>query len=153
MFRDKRVNHSFHYFLQISPLFFSYLNLMATELWHFSKLLYEEDAEGHHNTAYRNIRTVLFTSSDTLPKYTQQPSFVSVQEAECQGQDISTGTQKQQDYSQQTLKIENGRPSETGEAPATSPFWARGKRGVQGRKRHAGPACLSRSFRGLQVLF
>ena len=123
MFRDKRVNHSFHYFLQISP-FFSYLNLIATEFWHFSKLLYEEDAEGHHNTAYHNIRTLPFTNSGTVPKYTQQPSFISVQEAGYQGSDISTGTYKQQDYSQQTLKIENGRHSEAGETPATSPFQA-----------------------------
>ena len=101
MFRDKRVNHSFHYFLQISP-FLSYLNLMATESWPFSKLLYEKDAEGHHNTAHCNIRTLPFTSSGTLPKYTQQPRFISVQEAGCQGLDINTGTYKQQDYSQQT---------------------------------------------------
>ena len=100
---------------------------MATEeFWHFSKLLYEKDAEGHHDTAYCNIRTLPFTSSGTLPKYTQQPRFISVQEAGCQGLDINTGTYKQQDYSQQTLKIENGRHSEAGEDPATSPFRAQG---------------------------
>ena len=83
---------------------------MATEeFWHFSKLLYEKDVEGHHDTADCNIRTLPFTSCGTLPKYIQQPSFISVQEAGCQGLDISTGTYKQQDYSQQTLKIENGR--------------------------------------------
>ena len=75
---------------------------MATEFWPFSKLLYEKDAEDHHNTAHCNIRTLLFTSSGTLPKYTQQPRFISVQEAGCQGLDINTGTYKQQDYSQQT---------------------------------------------------
>ena len=102
---------------------------MATEeFWHFSKLLYEKDAEGHHDTAYCNVRTPPFTNSGTLPKYTQQPSFISVQEAGCQGSDISTGTYKQQDYSQQILKIENGRHSEASEAPATSPFWAQGGR-------------------------
>ena len=126
MFRDKRVNHSFHYFRQISP-FLSYLNLMATEeFWHFSKLLYEKDVEGHHDTADCNIRTLPFTSCGTLPKYIQQPSFISVQEAGCQGSDISTGTYKQQDYSQQTRKIENGRHSEASEAPAASPFRAQG---------------------------
>ena len=102
---------------------------MATEeFWHFSKLLYEKDAEGHHDTAYCNVRTPPFTNSGTLPKYTQQPSFISVQEAGCQGLDISTGTYKQQDYSQQILKIENGRHSEASEAPATSPFRAQGGR-------------------------
>ena len=48
---------------------------MATEeFWHFSKLLYEKDAEGHHDTAHCNIRTLPFTNSSTLPKYTQQPA-------------------------------------------------------------------------------
>ena len=37
------------------------------------------------------------------------PSFISVQEAGRQGSDVSTGTYKQPDDSQQTLKIENGR--------------------------------------------
>lgn len=82
---------------------------MAIKFWYFSKLLHEEDAEGHHYTAHCNIRTLPFTNSGALPKYTQQSSFISVQEAGCQGSDISTGTYKQQDYSQQTLKIENGR--------------------------------------------
>ena len=125
MFRDKRVNCSLYYFLQISP-FLSYLNMMATEFWPFSKLLYEKDAGGHRNMAHSNIRTLPFTSSGTLPKYIQQPSFISVQEAGCQGSDISTGTYKQQDYSQQTRKIENGRHSEASEAPAASPFRAQG---------------------------
>ena len=35
---------------------------MAIEFWHFfPKLLYEEDAEGHRNAAYCNIRTLPFT--------------------------------------------------------------------------------------------
>lgn len=90
---------------------------MTIKFRYFSKLLHEEDAEGHHYTAYCNIRTLPFTNSGALPKYTQESSFISVQEAGCQGSDISTGTYKQQDYSQQTLKIENGRHSEAGEAP------------------------------------
>ena len=93
---------------------------MATEFWHSSKLLYEEDTEGHHDTACCNIRLLPFPNSGTLPKYTQQPSFISVQETGYQGSDISTGTYKQQDYSQQTLKIEDGRHSEAGEASPTS---------------------------------
>ena len=75
--------------------------MMATEFWPFSKLLYEKDAGGHRNTAHSNIRTLPFTSSGTLPKYIQQPSFISVQEAGCQGLDINTSIYKQQDYSQQ----------------------------------------------------
>ena len=47
--------------------------MMATEFWPFSKLLYEKDAGGHHNTAHSNIRTLPFTSSGTLPKYIQHP--------------------------------------------------------------------------------
>ena len=46
---------------------------MATEeFWHFSKLLYEKDVEGHHDTADCNIRTLPFTSCGTLPKYTPE---------------------------------------------------------------------------------
>lgn len=82
---------------------------MAIKFWYSSKLLYEENAEGHHYTAYCNVRTLPFTNSGAFPKYTQQSSFISVQEAGCQGSDVSTGTYKQQDYCQQTLKIENGR--------------------------------------------
>ena len=51
--------------------------MMATEFWPFSKLLYEKDAGGHRNMAHSNIRTLPFTSSGTLPKYIQQPSFIS----------------------------------------------------------------------------
>ena len=101
---------------------------MASEFWHFSELLYEEDAEGHHSTGYCNRRTLPFTNSSVLPKYTQQSSIISVQEAGCQGSDISTGTHKQQDYSQQTVKVENGRHSEAHEAPAASPFLVQGRR-------------------------
>lgn len=118
MFRDKWLNHSSHYFLEASPCFHS---PMAFPCWQFPKLLYEEDAEGHHYTAYGHIRTLAFTNSSTLPKYSQQSSFISVQEAGCQGSDISTRTYKQQDYSQQTLKIENGRHSQADAGPATSP--------------------------------
>ena len=126
MFRDKRVNHSFHYFLQISP-FFSYLNPMAAEFWHFPKLLYEEGAEGHRTTASCNVRALTFINSGTLPKYTQQPSFISVQEAGCQASDISAGTHKQQDYGQQTMTIENGRHSEAREATSPYQAWIRSR--------------------------
>lgn len=98
----------------------------ATASWPFPELLHEEDAEGHHDAAHGDIRTLPLTNSGALPKYTQQSSFISVQHAGCQGSDISTGTYKQQDYSQQTLKIENGRHSEVGGASATSPFRAQG---------------------------
>ena len=55
MFRGKRVNHSFHHFLQTSPF-------ILIEIWWqvnsgiFPKLLYDEDAEGCHRSAYFNRR-------------------------------------------------------------------------------------------------
>ena len=52
--------------------------MVTEEFWQFPKLLYEKDAGGHRNTAHSNIRTLPFTSSGTLPKYIQQPSFHSV---------------------------------------------------------------------------
>jgi hypothetical protein len=88
----------------------------------FSKLLDKEDAEGYHDTAYYIIRTLSFTNSGALPKYSKKSSFIFVQDAGHQGSDISTCTYKQQDYSQQTLNIENGRHSEASDAPATSHF-------------------------------
>lgn len=93
---------------------------MVTEFWYFSKLLYEEDAEGHHYTAYRNTKTLPLTSLGTLPKYIKQSSFISVQGAGCQRSDISTGPHKLQDYGQEPLKIGNGRHSEANKAPATA---------------------------------
>ena len=104
MFRNKRVNHSFHYFLHIGP--FSYRNLMMTKFLYFSKLLCEEDAEGYHYTAYCHIKMLLFTNFGTLLKYIKQSSLISVQEAERQGLDINPDTYKQQDYSQQILKAD-----------------------------------------------
>ena len=102
MFRDE-VGYSF---ALVSAVRILYWNLMAV----FFKLLYEEDAEGHHSTAHCGRRPLPFTGA--LPKHSQQSSFLSVQEAGCQGSDRSTSIYKQQDYSQQTLKIENGRHSE-----------------------------------------
>ena len=72
MFRDKCLSHSSHYFLEARPCLQSdgkhMLTVMAIEHWPFPKLLCEEDAEGHHYTAYGDIRTLAFTNSGTLPK-------------------------------------------------------------------------------------
>jgi hypothetical protein len=75
---------------------------------------------------YCNTRTLLLTNSGALPKYSQQSSFISVQEAGFKGSDVSTCTYKQQDYSQQNLKFENGRHSEASNAPHC--FYPRRKR-------------------------
>ena len=65
----------------------------------------------------------------------------------CPGCWISGIRYEQQDYSQQTLKIENGRHSEAGTGAATSPFWA----GVEEISRHT-DAYLSVFEKSSQVL-
>lgn len=127
MFRDKRVNHSFHYFLWIRPFFIlkSDGNLMG---------MFFQAAIGRGCWRPSPYSVLHHKDSSSpqfwpLPKYTQESSFTSVQEAGCQGSDTSTGTLKQQDYGQQTLKMENGGRSkarEADEAPAASPFQAQG---------------------------
>jgi hypothetical protein len=115
MFRNKKAD--------ILSIIFCRQVLVQTEIrWQlnsgmFFKLLHKEDAEGHRYMEYCNTRTLSLTNSGALPKYSQQSSFISVQEAGFKGSDVSTCAYKQQDYSQQNLKFENGRHSEASNAP------------------------------------
>lgn len=88
-----------------------YKNMYTWKIYIFSaqQLRPKEDIDGHAHTRCCHPGTLPFPYASHLPKSSNRTCLLPVEQRGGEGADVGAGADEQQDYTQQTLKVEKSR--------------------------------------------